>query len=236
MSHSTIVVWLEGPLQSWGNDSRFGRRDTEVFPSRSGLCGLLCAALGAGGPQADLLKKWAELKVSIRAYSLGSKMSGENPFPPTLKDFHMVGNGYNGKDAWENLHIPKTNLGKKAVGGGAKLTYRYYLQDACFAALITGVAGEIAKLKAALIDPAWDLSLGRKCCPPTEFIYQGIFAVASDAVEKSDSLAISKGRQLAFEVLEGRHEGEVITVNDVPVQFGPQKRYRDRSITIVKHV
>lgn len=46
----TLLLWLEGPLQSWGHDSQFDRRDTLPFPTFSGICGMLCAALGAGGP------------------------------------------------------------------------------------------------------------------------------------------------------------------------------------------
>jgi CRISPR system Cascade subunit CasD len=36
-----------------------------------------------------------------------------------------------------------------------------------------------------------------------------------------------------FRVLEGDHEGEAMTLNDVPLQFGPTKKYRDRRITVV---
>ena len=32
-----IVLWLEGPLQSWGHDSKFGVRETVPFPTKSGV-------------------------------------------------------------------------------------------------------------------------------------------------------------------------------------------------------
>ena len=51
MSNSYILLWLEAPLQSWGFDSKFGRRDTLTFPTKSGVLGLVCSALGAGGEQ-----------------------------------------------------------------------------------------------------------------------------------------------------------------------------------------
>ncbi len=38
---STLLLWLEAPLQSWGADSRFGRRATLPFPTRSGVLGLV---------------------------------------------------------------------------------------------------------------------------------------------------------------------------------------------------
>lgn len=42
----TLLLCLNGPMQSWGVQSRFGSRDTGLEPSKSGVIGLLCAALG----------------------------------------------------------------------------------------------------------------------------------------------------------------------------------------------
>jgi len=36
---------LDAPLQSWGFASRFQRRTTGLHPTKSGVVGLLCAAL-----------------------------------------------------------------------------------------------------------------------------------------------------------------------------------------------
>src|SRR5437867_8366107 len=38
---------FDAPLQSWGFASRFQRRTTGLHPTKSGVVGLLCAALGA---------------------------------------------------------------------------------------------------------------------------------------------------------------------------------------------
>ena len=46
-----LLLWLEAPLQSWGVDSKFGRRDSIHFPTKSGVTGLLLCALGASGEQ-----------------------------------------------------------------------------------------------------------------------------------------------------------------------------------------
>lgn len=43
---TTLLLRLEGPMQSWGTESRFGRRSTDSAPSRSGVFGLLAAARG----------------------------------------------------------------------------------------------------------------------------------------------------------------------------------------------
>src|SRR5690606_28500785 len=42
----TLLLRLEGPMQSWGISSRFRQRDTATEPSKSGVIGLICAALG----------------------------------------------------------------------------------------------------------------------------------------------------------------------------------------------
>lgn len=51
MSQPYLLLWLEGPLQSWGHDSRFGRRETLHFPTKSGVLGMVCAALGLVAPR-----------------------------------------------------------------------------------------------------------------------------------------------------------------------------------------
>ena len=41
-----LLMRLAGPMQSWGTQSRFLHRDTGREPSKSGVIGVLCAALG----------------------------------------------------------------------------------------------------------------------------------------------------------------------------------------------
>ncbi|MFT4088109.1 MAG: type I-E CRISPR-associated protein Cas5/CasD [Gordonia sp. (in: high G+C Gram-positive bacteria)] len=43
---STLVINLAGPMQSWGDSSRFTQRHTRAEPTKSGIVGLLAAALG----------------------------------------------------------------------------------------------------------------------------------------------------------------------------------------------
>ncbi len=227
-----ILLWLEAPLQSWGHDSRFGRRDTLPFPTKSGVLGLLCCALGAGGKQRKLLAEFAELDMQIAAYARKDKIKGAPRHLPLLRDFHMVGSGYDAKDPWQTLLIPKTSQGKKAVGGGTKLTYRFYIQDMAFAVMLQIPEKRSDELCYYLRNPVWDIYLGRKTCVPTEFIFQGIFSDADQAMQRAQELAKQKHRTGIFSVLQGEHEGEVYSVNDVPLQFGPMKRYRDRMITV----
>lgn len=232
MPNSYLLLWLEAPLQSWGADSRFDRRETLPFPTKSGIAGLLLCALGASGPQRELLARLAPLRQTVISYLKKGALPTERQ--PILTDFHMVGSGYNDKDPWENLHIPKTSSGKKAVGGGTKMTFRAYLQDARFAAIVEVPKDLAESLANALINPTFDLYLGRKNCVPTDFIFRGVFDAESDALAAAAQLADEKNLAEDFRVVPGEQAGEVFTLNDVPVQFGTQKEYRDRRVTRIQ--
>lgn len=232
MSDPHLLLWLEAPLQAWGHDSRFGRRDTLDFPTRSGVLGLICCALGAGGEQRELLARLASGEMAVEAYVPIDRDGNPQPRPPLLRDFHMVGSGYETEDPWESLMVPKTAEGKKAVGAGTKMTYRYALQDMAFAVALEVPVDLADDIVQALVAPVWDLYLGRKHCAPTEFVFQGQFVSAEASLDHARALAQDKKRAFSFRVLEGEHEGERLTLNDVPLQFGTDKRYRDRRVTV----
>jgi CRISPR system Cascade subunit CasD len=238
MDKKYILLWIEAPLQSWGADSKFGRRDTLPFPTKSGVLGLVLCAMGASGPQNDLLAKLSLETLQIAAYvrsKLGKdghtcdKISRE----PLLRDFQMVGSGYDDKDIWQKLLIPKTSEGKPAVGGGTKMTYRYYLQDARFAAVLEVPVDMADTISNALENPVYDLYFGRKNCVPAEKIFQGSFDNIAGAWGKAEEIAMDKQLLEDFRVLDGEYEGDVMTLNDVPIQFGEIKKYRDRRVTVV---
>jgi len=237
MADPWLLIWLESPLQSWGSDSRFGRRDSLDFPTRSGVLGLICCALGRGGEQREWLMRMAGYPQSVLAYVRTHSVAGgkvkTSMREPLLRDFHMVGSGYDDRDPWQTLLIPKTSEGKKAVGGGTKMTYRYYLQDMAYAVTLPLPADEAQTIAEALQNPCWDLYLGRKSCVPTDFIYRGLFASEEEAESAAHAIAREKQRAADFRVLQGEHDGEVLTLNDVPLQFGSRKQYRDRQVTII---
>lgn len=117
MADSYVLLWLEAPLQSWGYESRFNRRETLGFPTRSGVLGLILCAMGAGGPQSEWLEKMSRYGQTVLAFG---KKGPSRKFRENLQlvDFQMVGSAYDDSDPWETLLIPKTIEGKKAVSGG----------------------------------------------------------------------------------------------------------------------
>lgn len=143
---ATLLLRLCGPLQSWGTQSRFNHRDTGREPSKSGVIGLLCAALGKpreerAGDGHLPLRALASLRMGVRVDQAGS----------LLVDYHTA------------QQVAKTDGSIKP----AVLSWRHYLADACFLAGLEGPRDILLQLDAALRRPAWQLALGRKSCVPS---------------------------------------------------------------------
>jgi CRISPR system Cascade subunit CasD len=145
---SVLLLRLSGPMQSWGVQSRFTVRDTGLEPSKSGVVGLLCAALGRRReePVADL----ADLTMGVRVDQEGVM----------ARDYHTAGKGGILKASGQ---VEQKNL---------VVSTRYYLADARF---LIGLEGDdlelLTQLHAALRDPHWPLYLGRKAFVPGEPVW-----------------------------------------------------------------
>lgn len=215
-------------MQSWGDRSLFGSRDTLPFPTKSGIIGLLFCAMGMGGAQEDSLE---ELRLThMDVYCLRRKNS--HVLPTVISDFHMVGNGYDDKDPWSLLRIPKNSQGKNASNSGVKLTRRYYLQDAAFACILTVPKKWADAMMNGLQNPKWPVYLGRKGCPPSEPIFSGYFATPDEAKLELIEL-LKKSSWVPFEKITedwgGGHVGGMV-LYDVPVSFGMHKKYASRKV------
>ena len=218
-----LLLYLQGPLQSWGADSRFDLRETLPYPTKSGIYGMLLAASGDSGSQTGILARMASAPMSVFSFKSKADPSGR------LRDFHMVGNGFKENDKWQSLMIPRKSDGTKAVGGGAKLTYRYYLLDKTFAVLLEFPDDLAERFAAALMNPVYDLYLGRKCCAPTELIFQGKFASEAEAMQKIRALSERDELTPVMCIREiDSRQPDSILLNDVPIAFGTHKVYRDR--------
>lgn len=238
MANSFLLLWLEGPLQSWGFESRYGRRDTLDFPTRSGILGLICCARGAGGRESTWLAKMSRFSQNVLCFKYRSPYSSSTAIQASdrLLDFQMVGNGYSDSDPWQNLMVPKkVDGGKPSGSNGSKLTYRYYLQNRAFAVTMQ-IPHELEEnIVQSLQYPHWSIYLGRKCCHPSDVIYRGSFATEAEARTVAFEIASKKNLVCTKEILAGNFPdlGEVVTLHDVPVQFGFEKRYQDRQVTIL---
>ena len=77
---ATLLLRLAAPMQSWGTDSKFETRRTDRFPSKSGIIGLLAAALGLRRDQSAELAPLNGLRFGVRTDQEGTLMV----------DFHTV--------------------------------------------------------------------------------------------------------------------------------------------------
>lgn len=203
-----LALMLDAPLQSWGFASRFQRRTTGLHPTKSGVIGLICAAMGhAKRPveEDDLLRQLATLKMTSIAIARDY---------PRLEDFHTVGGGYDKKTQLQ--FIPR-----KASGGpcdNPTVTRRQYLADARFGVILTGDRALLERVAAALQDPVWGVWFGRKNCIPAEPIHRGLFDQESEAQQ---ALVGDRSIEEFTTVIEvERFEDGTDSLSDQPVSFG----------------
>ncbi len=144
---AALLLRLQGPMQSWGTTSRFDERDTQLEPSKSGVVGLLCAALGRD--RSEPVDDLAALRMGVRVDHEGVPMRDYQTATGVL----IAGNG-------------KADLGRTVVSP------RFYLSDASFLVGLEG-ADEVLlqQLHQALQRPVWPLALGRKSFAPAAPVF-----------------------------------------------------------------
>jgi CRISPR system Cascade subunit CasD len=167
----SVLLRLAGPLQSWGTQGRFGIRDTDTEPSKSGVLGLVGAALGMQREDEATLARLRTLQMAVRVDREGSP----------LRDYHTVGGGRFRGGAYGLWSVEAGKLEEKTA-----LTQRYYLCDASFlVALGNRDRALIEQIAEALQRPVWPLFLGRRSCAPAEQVYAGVCdAGPTDAVRR----------------------------------------------------
>ncbi|MGW6771664.1 type I-E CRISPR-associated protein Cas5/CasD [Streptomyces sp. NPDC055037] len=141
---SVLLLRLAGPLQAWGASARFVRRTTESAPTKSGVIGMLAAALGLDRGDDSGLARLAALRFGVRIDQPGTR----------VRDFQTAHHAVTGKS------MP--------------LSERFYLADAVFVAAVEGDLTLLNELHEALRTPAHPLFLGRRSCPPALPLELGI--------------------------------------------------------------
>lgn len=143
----TLLLRLVGPMQSWGTTSRFDERDTGKEPSKSGVIGLLAAALGIDRENWADVAPLARLRMGVRH---------DRPGLPR-RDYQT---------AQQVISADGSKIHETAV------STRHYLADAAF---LVGLFGEdrplLAHCHAALANPVWPVALGRKSYVPSEPVW-----------------------------------------------------------------
>lgn len=153
MNAATLLLRLQGPMQSWGTTSRFDERDTQLEPSKSGVLGLVCAALGRD--RSEPVEDLAALRMGVRVDREGVPM----------RDYQTA-----------------TGVVSAAGGidlGRTVVSPRYYVSDAVFLVGLEGHHTLLERIHSALKAPVWPLALGRKSFVPSMPLYLPDGLVAS---------------------------------------------------------
>ena len=199
-----LALYLDAPLQSWGHQSRFDRRTTLGYPTRSGVMGMLCAAMGVDQADAAGLCRLADLEMTVLVFEQGSR----------LWDYHTVGAGYDRET--QPLFIVQTADGKPRLP--AVLTNREYLQHSKFGVILTGLRPLLKGIEAATLNPKWGVWLGRKACIPASRVCEGIFGSENEA--EAALIRAAGGRPVGRRIREVRGFAEgTDTLMDRPLNF-----------------
>lgn len=205
----TLLLRLSGPMQSWGTTSRFDERDSQLEPSKSGVLGLICAALGRDRdePVDDL----ASLKMGVRVDREGLLM----------RDYQTATGVMSAAG--------KVDLRRTVISP------RYYLSDATFLVGLEGADRHfLEQIHGALHAPVWPLALGRKSFPPGEPVWlkDGL----RDEALRAALLAYSRITPVRHEYRDSpvrlilEHESAGAVRLDQPVAPFAQRRFGPRYI------
>ncbi len=204
----TLLLRLQGPMQSWGTTSRFDERDTQLEPSKSGVLGLVCAALG---------RDRSEPVDDLAALAMGVRVDREGT---PLRDYQTA--------TGVLIATGKVDLGRTVVSP------RYYLSDAAFLVGLEGDGDLLSRIHGALRHPHWPLCLGRKGCVPSPpvFLSDGLQAnTLMKTLKQYPELVTGAARQSRRLLLEA----EVGSVRlDQPIAPFAKRRFGPRFVTTLQ--
>ncbi|MFQ5481021.1 MAG: type I-E CRISPR-associated protein Cas5/CasD [Thermodesulfobacteriota bacterium] len=203
-----LILRLEGPMQAWGGHTFEDYRPSEIFPTRSGVVGLLGACLGIDRDD-------FEGREALSASFLFAVRSDAGPFiMQKITDFNTV------MDA------------RRVDGKAGKfpiVSLREYICDAVFTLALEFrdsarfLLEDVAK---AVQRPRYTPFLGRRSCPLGRPLFE--------CVVQAEGLlgALSKTAPFAGTVYdEGAKSPNRIVVRDVPMP-GPSRRFATREVYI----
>lgn len=214
-----LILRLEGPMQAWGTHTFEDFRPSNLFPTRSGLLGLIGACLGIDRRDHGRAKQLAEsVEFTVRVDRKVIRPNAEKLMLKAalkLPDFHTV-EGARKVDGSTNRH--------------PVVSRREYLFDAAFTVAIGSRPAAILTLDDiahALGHPYYTPVLGRRSCPITRPLLEGNAIEASDAKKALASALPTDGLIYA----EGdMRSGQPVHIRDVPMhersrQFGTRQIY-----------
>ena len=215
-----LIMRLDGPMQAWGGHTFEDFRPSHLFPTRSGLLGLVAACLGiARDDHARQEALATSLDFTVRADTGALRPEAGDVVQPKrtvrLTDFHTV-------------------LAARRVDGKPSpypvVSRREYLFDVSFTVAVAERAGAtvgLDEVAAGLRRPVFTPFLGRRACPLARPLFEDFVDgdTARDALEK----VAPQGGTVYAESATLRSEQQLL-LRDVPMhrrhrQFGTRKVY-----------
>lgn len=209
---SVLLIRLAAPLQSWGSKSRFSIRGTESQPTKSGVIGMLTAALGM--PRTASLARFDGLRFGVRADQPGV----------LLDDFQTAHN-----DDGDSMPLSHRHYLADAV-------FLAGLEDAS-----EHGHDRLSAYADALRAPYYPLYLGRRSCPPDgpvrawvvdDTLENALRTTPWQATARHQAWSLRTARRfpqrLEAEILVepngSRQDFDVVMLNDAPKSFDPRHR------------
>lgn len=193
---ATLLLRLAAPLQAWGADSKFETRKTNREPTKSGVIGLLAAALGLRRDESEALARLAQLRFGVRVEREGQ----------LLVDYH----------------IAKTQDQKTSY----VTYRHYLQDAVFLAGLESEDEALLRELEAALRHPVYPLYLGRRSCPPTLPLCLGIRQGSLLDVLRTEPMQGRKPETGKLRIVADADPADPAAVprQDLPVSFSPVHR------------
>jgi CRISPR system Cascade subunit CasD len=219
----TLILFLHGPLQSWGSSSRFDDRATDATPTKSAIIGLLAASLGR--PRGTDISDLTKLKFCVRIDKPGQ----------LVVDYQTIGANYP-----KHRALRTAADGKPGFANGSSRTIvskRQYLSDAAFVVTLTGEETLIEQLHHAVQNPVWTLSLGRRSCPPSEPFLLGLTNKDPDSILRDLPVYRPTNHHnaeanLTVDIISDDPNGSTTSSSDLPTHvLGKWDTYQQRRIT-----
>jgi len=217
-----LILRLDGPIQAWGSHTFEDFRPSNLFPTRSGLLGLLGSCLGIDrGDHSGLEQLAQSVEFTVRADRAVKRLDVEQLISKAavkLPDYHTI----------RNARKVDGSRNKNAVE-----SRREYLFDAAFTVAIGGKQNALVTLTAiadALLRPYFTPVLGRRSCPITRPLLDGTPVEASDA-KAALVTALPVGGLIYA-------EGDLIStqplrIRDVPL-YGRHRQFGTRQVFLHK--
>ena len=193
---ATLLLRLAAPLQAWGADSKFETRKTAREPTKSGVIGLLAAALGLRRDETEPLTRLAQLRFGVRVEREGQ----------LLVDFHMARN-----EEKDRSYVTYRHYLEDAV-----FLVGLESED-------TALLQELAE---ALTHPVFPLYLGRRACPPTLPLCLGIRAGKLLDTLRAEPLLVKQRNGAPLRIVADADPADAAAVprRDLAVSFSPIHR------------